>query len=501
MADLIAGLAIGVPGAVVVGRWHRDPVGWLLVMASLLWFAGTLAPASGTVGSVGRELQFAHRGLLLLAVVAPIASVGSTRRSNSWIIAGSVVLVGGAGTVSLGRWATSAALLAIVAAMALTVAIAGFVRGVAVPWRAAWAAAFSATVLWVAAAIVSSGSVGVDPDVRLVGYQVGAAFTGVAMGASRSVRGGAVDEIVRVGRASGLGGALGDLDLRLGFESPSGGFVAADGAPVAVGGSQVVTDLDLGVDGRARVVHRPGLLEDRRVRRDVETAAHLLAAHRRLTAEVQQSAADVGASRARLVVAEDRASMAFWRELGGRVVPHVDAVLATLGPEGVGGGNHRELATAVRAELASLAVGAAPQQLDAGLRPALVAMAAAAPIATELALDDVDIDDEGARTLYFVAAEAMSNAMKHSGGGTVVIRLVSVDGGVELRIDDDGTGRIALRPGGGLMGLSDRLAAAGGTLCCGQGPSGGASVAAWLPITRRRVQSMRSHSGTVNRSM
>jgi hypothetical protein len=255
------------------------------------------------------------------------------------------------------------------------------------------------------------------------------------------------------------------------------------------------------VDGRARVVHRPGLLEDRRVRRDVETAAHLLAAHRRLTAEVQQSAADVGASRARLVVAEDRASMAFWRELGGRVVPHVDAVLATLGPEGVGGGNHRELATAVRAELASLAVGAAPQQLDAGLRPALVAMAAAAPIATELALDDVDIDDEGARTLYFVAAEAMSNAMKHSGGGTVVIGLVSVDGGVELRIDDDGTGRIALRPGGGLMGLSDRLAAAGGTLCCGQGPSGGASVAAWLPITRRRVQSMRSHSGTVNRSM
>jgi signal transduction histidine kinase len=400
----------------------------------------------------------------------------------------------------MGRWATSAALLAIVAAMALTVAIIGFAR-VAVPRRAAWAAAFPATVLWVAAAAVSNGWVAVDPDIRLLGYQLGVAITGVAIGASRSVRGRAVDEIVRVGRASGLGGALGDLDLRLGFESPSGAFVAADGAPVAAEGTQAVTDLDLGADGHARVVHRPGLLEDRRVRRDVETATQLLATHRRLTAEVQQSAADVGASRARLVVAEDRASTVFWRELGGRVVPHVDAVLGTLGPEGVGGGNHRELATAVRAELASLAVGAAPHQLDAGLGPALVAMAAAAAIATELALDDVDIDEEGARTLYFVAAEAMSNAIKHSGAGTVVIRLVSVDDGVELRIDDDGTGRIALRPGGGLMGLSDRLAAAGGTLHCGQGPSGGASVTAWLPITRGPVQSMRSHSGTVNRSV
>jgi hypothetical protein len=296
-ADLIAGLAIGVSGAVVVGRWHRDPVGWLLVVASLLWFAGTLALASGTVGSVGRELQFAHRGLLLLAVVAPIASVGSTRRSNSWIIAGSVVLVGGAGAVSLGRWATSAALLAIVAAMALTVAVVGFVRGVVVARRAAWAAAFPATVLWVAAATVSNGWVAVDPDIRLLGYQVGVAFTGVAMGASRSVWRRAVDEMVRVGRVSGLGGALDDLDLRIGFESPSGAFVAIDGAPVAAEGTQVVTDLDLGADGHARVVHRPGLLEDRRVRRDVETAAHLLAAHQRLTAELQLSSADVSASR------------------------------------------------------------------------------------------------------------------------------------------------------------------------------------------------------------
>lgn len=498
LGDLLVGLAVGCAGAVVVGRRARDPVGWLLVGVSALWFVGTLASTPDALGSIGRELRFAHRAPLLMMLVAPIWVSRSTARPRRWTSAASTAVVAGACAVSVGPWTTSHEALAAVAVMAGSVAIAELAGGIVVARREAWAAALPATALWVAAATASFGLGAVDADGRLLAYQLGVVGAGLTMGVSR-IGPRTVDAIVNVGRGE-VGGAIGDPSLRIGFEDPDGAFRALDGSPVVAVGAEDTTDIDVGASGRARVVHSKGQLEDARTRRDVEVATRLLAEHHRLTSDVQRHAASVSASRARLVVAADRASAILSAELARRVLPHLDFVLGAV-PSAPGGADPRALASAVRDELADLAAGTLPVPLSSGLVAALRAMARDAPVGVELSLQAIDLDDEQARTLYFAAAEAVSNAIRHSSATRIAIGLTEHDDIVELQVADDGDGAIALRPGGGLVGLSDRLASLGGTLCCGASSIGGSAVTARLPRTSRTAQPIGSHTGTVHRSV
>lgn len=503
VADLAVGLAVGIAGAIVIGQRRRDLVGRLLVAAALLWFAGTLASASGVAGRIGRELQFAHRGALLLAVVVPVFAVAerATRRSKLAMGCGLVV---GAGASSLGPGATSAALLVVVGGITIVIAVRGLVRSPIGARRAMWAAGLLATAVWVLAAAASRKGT-VDPQTTLRTYQLGVSCAALALAAHRRVLGDAVDQVVGVGRASDLGGALGDTSLRVGFEDADGVFRSVGGSPVVPSGSQASTEFDLGTEGRARVVHQRGLLDDDRVRHDVEVAARLLAAHHRLTGDVQAAAARVSASRTRLIRAEDDASMAFGQELARRVLPHLDEVSAALDFGGTIDTAALDLAAVARSELDEIAAGAFPSSLDDGLPAALTTLAIAAPIGATVDIeiaDDAELDAQTVRTLYFVAAEALTNAIKHSGGIAVDIRLVAQPArGVELLVVDNGVGGITLRPGGGLAGLTDRVAALGGTLCCEGNQGGGSSVNAWLPLPASSGQSRRSQSGTVIRSL
>jgi hypothetical protein len=499
LADLLVGLALGCAGAVVVGGRARDPVGWLLVGASALWFAGTLASAPDALGSIGRELRFAHRAPLLMMLVAPILVGRSMRGQRRWTLAASFLVVAGACAVSVGPLAPSPGALALIAVLAGFVVIAGLVGGVVVARGAAWAAAFPPTALWVAAAAASLAFGSVDADNRLLAYQLGITLAALMMATSRIGRG-AVDAIVDIGRG-GVGGAMGDPRLRIGFEELDGTFRALDGSPVVAVGGEDTTDVDVGASGRARVVHTKGLLDDGRTRRDVGVAVRLLAEHHRLTSDVQRYAASLSASRARLVVAEDRASAALSADLARRVLPHLDLVLDVVPATRRVERDPRVLASAVRDELADLAAGALPVHLSGGLEPALRAMARDAPVCVELSLEAIDLDEEQTRTFYFAAAEAMSNAIRHGAATRVTIGLTEHDDIVELQVADDGDGAIALRPGGGLMGLSDRLASLGGTLRCGASSIGGPAVTARLPRTSRAAQPIGSHSGTVHRSV
>ena len=68
--------------------------------------------------------------------------------------------------------------------------------------------------------------------------------------------------------------------------------------------------------------------------------------------------------------------------------------------------------------------------------------------------------------LAWVLREGATNVMRHSGASACRIELVERDGGLALTIADDGVGTptpptVRL---GGLAGLRDRLAAAGGEL-------------------------------------
>ncbi len=90
-----------------------------------------------------------------------------------------------------------------------------------------------------------------------------------------------------------------------------------------------------------------------------------------------------------------------------------------------------------------------------------------------------------AATAYRIVQESLTNTVKHAEASTVSVRLEWQDGKLDLEIHDDGRGPVGgLESGGrGLVGMRERVSAAGGELTCGPGPDGvGFRVAASLPL-------------------
>jgi signal transduction histidine kinase len=88
---------------------------------------------------------------------------------------------------------------------------------------------------------------------------------------------------------------------------------------------------------------------------------------------------------------------------------------------------------------------------------------------------------------YRIVQEAVTNSARHSGGQRATIRLASRPGGLEIQVDDDGLARPAGSPpldsGNGILGMTERATALGGTLTAGPRAAGGFRVLAWLPVT------------------
>jgi two-component system sensor histidine kinase UhpB len=85
---------------------------------------------------------------------------------------------------------------------------------------------------------------------------------------------------------------------------------------------------------------------------------------------------------------------------------------------------------------------------------------------------------------YRIAAEALTNAVRHAGCSAILVTLASYADGVSLTIADDGVGMPAEpRPGGhGLRSMHGRAETIGAQLHIGPGPGGhGTSVALALP--------------------
>ena len=74
------------------------------------------------------------------------------------------------------------------------------------------------------------------------------------------------------------------------------------------------------------------------------------------------------------------------------------------------------------------------------------------------------IPDDVATTAFFVASEAMANAVKHASPALIGLRVSRADGRLTVQVRDDGRGGAAVRPGAGLAGIADRVAAVGGAL-------------------------------------
>lgn len=86
-------------------------------------------------------------------------------------------------------------------------------------------------------------------------------------------------------------------------------------------------------------------------------------------------------------------------------------------------------------------------------------------------------------TLYRVVQEALNNAVRHARPGRIEIVLTSTpDGGASARITDDGPPTARTSSGGyGLIGMRERVTAAGGELTISRGQAGGWTVLAQLP--------------------
>ena len=144
-----------------------------------------------------------------------------------------------------------------------------------------------------------------------------------------------------------------------------------------------------------------------------------------------------------------------------------------------------DLQTAL-AELRELARGRHPAVLtERGVPAALQALAARSPVPVVL---DADL---GGRlpaaheaALYFVAAEALTNAAKYARAGAVEVTLHAGDGWAEIAVADDGVGGARAGGGSGLRGLADRVEALGGRLTLTSAPGHGTTVRARVPVSR-----------------
>jgi signal transduction histidine kinase len=282
-----------------------------------------------------------------------------------------------------------------------------------------------------------------------------------------------------------LRGALRDPGLRVGYLVPgsatyldsSGGEVPDDGVPVWLDGE------------RTGVLVRGSGVASLELLREVADRCTTLVEVVRLRSEVAMALEQAQSSRARLLEIgyEERRRMerdlhdgAQQRlvSLGMRLrlaQRHLDD--GTVEVDNLLDESVAELGTAV-AELRQIAHGLRPSSLDDGLPAALSNLVRDLPLAVDMDVDDAPLPDTVATTAYFVASEAITNAIKHADATRIELLVVRRDGQLLVRVTDDGRGGARL---GVRSGLADRVAALGGSLHVASPEGQGTEVEAALP--------------------
>jgi signal transduction histidine kinase len=234
-------------------------------------------------------------------------------------------------------------------------------------------------------------------------------------------------------------------------------------------------------------------LEERTARaeaeRDAQTRIAAAAERARELQERRASAVDESAARLRRIE----------RDLHDGAQVRLTALAMTLGEikenleAGAGGadddGHLRKLADAAHrnaketiAELRDLARGIHPAVLDRGLEAALSALAQASTIPARLNVSMRARPSPAIEAIaYFCAAELLANVAKHSGASRATISVSDQDGGLLMTAADDGTGGAHLSPGGGLMGLLERVQTVDGRLGVDSPPGGPTVITIELP--------------------
>jgi PAS domain S-box-containing protein len=135
-------------------------------------------------------------------------------------------------------------------------------------------------------------------------------------------------------------------------------------------------------------------------------------------------------------------------------------------------------------ELQEISRGIHPAILaQGGLAPALKTLARRSAVPVELEVRaDTRLPEPVKVAVYYVVSEALTNTAKHAHASAVHITVDARDDVLELWIRDDGCGGADRTRGSGLLGLSDRVDALGGTIEVASPVGQGTTLFITLPL-------------------
>jgi len=158
-------------------------------------------------------------------------------------------------------------------------------------------------------------------------------------------------------------------------------------------------------------------------------------------------------------------------ELRGGVAPGAESVIGAAVDE----------VTLAIAELRELAHGIRPGCLDEGLSGALHELAGKMVFPVRVDASDTRYPPEVEAAAYFIACEGLTNAVKHARATHAEVEVDTLGDRLVLSVTDDGVGGAEPRAGSGLIGISDRVAAHGGTFALESRPGRGTRLVAEIP--------------------
>jgi signal transduction histidine kinase len=462
----MVGAVLVVVGAFVRWRLRRKGAGVLLLVAGLCWYAGAAVPAMVTL----------HRGPLAhLLITYP---TGRTRRPTmlaavvvGWLLAA----MGG------GPWPALllAALLGATTTMRITKAAARS-RHIITPGVAA-SAAFIATLVVDGTNLLAD----LDADVPVaIVYDIVVALLALGLGAdlwhaartddavTDLLTGLSASPVAGGGLEAQLSRVLGDPGLRVGYWSAQRArFVNADGHDLDTEKGQAFTEITDHGRPLAMLIHDPALSYDPGLLEAAVAAVRLTATNAVMRREAHERVTRLSEARRRIVEAADVEGLALSRRLDEGPQERLRDIARALNEMERAGAQDAPTAQAVQRELdeaghelRELAHGVRPQALrDGGLAQAIPQLAAGCPVPTQVTTAVGRLDPTVEAGVYFFCAEGLANAAKHASAHNVRVTVRAGPGEVVAEVADDGVGG-ADPEGSGLRGLSDRIAALGGTL-------------------------------------
>jgi len=295
-----------------------------------------------------------------------------------------------------------------------------------------------------------------------------------------------------------LAKTLHDPSLEVVYWLPTlGWFADLDGKPVnlpAPNSPRTATVLGDPSNPVAALVYDSSLRHEAQLVDTAAAAVRLALENARLQVQLRAQLDEVRQSRARLVEAADGERRRVERDLHDGAQQQLVTLLLSLQLAKAAALQRSDPDTAhmldasieslkqALGDLRTLARGLHPTILaEAGLLPAIRSLAERCPIPVEVTGDLDRLEPRLEAALYFVAAEAITNAVRHSKGQRICVDLRRRSGWASVDVSDDGVGGADVSRGSGLVGLSDRVAAVGGRLNVQSNQLHGTSLHAEVP--------------------